>query len=77
MHLRRRGLVQNTILRYPSLFRQITDWFGFRLFPWRYPRSGDQIRSAEMLLSQAIVVTTSDSVSGSRKTEVLLICWAA
>jgi GT2 family glycosyltransferase len=49
VYLRRPGEVQNTILRYPSLFRNVVDWFGFRLFPALYRRSGDRVRPAEML----------------------------
>jgi GT2 family glycosyltransferase len=49
VHLRRQGVVQNTVLRYPSLFRNVLDWMGYRLFPARYQRCGDRVRSAEML----------------------------
>jgi len=49
VYLRRHGQVQNTVLRYPSIYRQVADWFGFRLFPQRYQRSGDSVRVAEML----------------------------
>jgi len=49
VYLRGRGEVQNTILRYPSLYRNVLDWAGYRLFPGRYQRSGDRVRVAEML----------------------------
>ncbi len=49
VYLRRLGIVQNTVLRYPSLIRSVVDWAGYRLFPQRYQRSGDRIRAAEML----------------------------
>lgn len=49
VYLRRRSAVQNTVLRYPSLTRNLVDWFGFRFFPQLYERSGDEVRSAEML----------------------------
>ncbi len=49
VYLRRRGDVQNTVLRYPSPLRNFRDWFGYRLFPARYQRSGDSVRPAEML----------------------------
>ena len=32
-----------------SLFRNIIDWFGFRLFPALYERSAGRVRAAEML----------------------------
>jgi len=47
--LRRPGEVQNTILRYPSPLRSLADWFGFRLFPHRYERSGSRLRNVEMI----------------------------
>jgi GT2 family glycosyltransferase len=49
VYLRRRGEVQNTVLRYPSLLGNIVDWFGFRLFPRRYQRSRDAPLAAKML----------------------------
>ncbi|MBI3695943.1 MAG: glycosyltransferase family 2 protein, partial [Acidobacteria bacterium] len=49
VYLRQRGQVQNTVLRYPSLLRNLVDWFGFRLVPARYERSGNTVRAAEML----------------------------
>ncbi len=49
VYLRDRGQVQNTVLRYPSPWRNLVDWFGFRLFPELYERSGNQVRVAEML----------------------------
>jgi hypothetical protein len=49
VYLRRQGKVQNTVLRYPSFARQFLDWFGFRLFPGWYQRSGESVREAEML----------------------------
>jgi GT2 family glycosyltransferase len=47
--LRERGRIQNTVLRCPSLLRNLIDWFGFRLVPQRYQRSGDSPRAVEML----------------------------
>ncbi|MBI3667176.1 MAG: glycosyltransferase family 2 protein [Acidobacteria bacterium] len=49
VYLRGRDQVQNTVLRYPSLWRNLVDWFGFRLLPRLYARSGEAVRSAEML----------------------------
>ncbi len=49
VYLRSPGEVQNTVLRYPSLYRNLLDWAGYRLFPRRYQRSGDRVRAAEML----------------------------
>jgi GT2 family glycosyltransferase len=49
VYLHRQGQVQNTVLRYPSLFRNSADWIGYRLFPGCYQRSGDRVRVAEML----------------------------
>lgn len=49
VYLRGRGEVQNTVLCYPSLYRNLLDWAGYRLFPRRYQRSGDRARAAEML----------------------------
>ena len=49
VYLRDRSRVQNTVLRYPSLWRSVADWFGFRLFPRFYERSGNRVRVAEML----------------------------
>jgi len=49
VHLREPGRIQNTVLRCPSLLGNVLDWFGFRLFPGLYERSGDAVRPAEML----------------------------
>lgn len=49
VQLRERGRVQNTVLEYPSLWRGFVNWFGFRLFPEKYMRSGGEVRRAEML----------------------------
>ena len=59
VYLRRRGEIQNTILRYPSLFGQIKDWFGYRLFPAVYERSGGMVRSVEMLNGVCILLRAS------------------
>ncbi|HYM09352.1 MAG TPA: glycosyltransferase family 2 protein, partial [Bryobacterales bacterium] len=54
--LRQRGNVQNTVLRYPSPLRNLADWFGYRLFPARYERSGDAVQPAEMLNGVCILL---------------------
>jgi GT2 family glycosyltransferase len=59
VYLRRRGEIQNTILRYPALFRQLVDWFGYRLFPAGYERSGGKVRSVEMLNGVCILLRAS------------------
>jgi GT2 family glycosyltransferase len=56
VYLRRRGEVQNTVLCYPSLMGNLFDWFGFRLFPRLYERSGDAPRLAEMLNGVCVMV---------------------
>jgi GT2 family glycosyltransferase len=56
VYLRERGRVQNTILRYPSLFRNLFDWFGYRLAPGRYHLSGNRVRTAEMLNGVCILL---------------------
>jgi GT2 family glycosyltransferase len=59
VYLRGRNEVQNTILRYPSLYRNLLDWVGYRLLPQRYQRSGDRVRAAEMLNGVCVMLRAS------------------
>jgi N-acetylglucosaminyl-diphospho-decaprenol L-rhamnosyltransferase len=59
VYLRGRSEVQNTILHYPSVYRNLLDWVGYRLFPQRYQRSGDRVRAAEMLNGVCVMLRAS------------------
>lgn len=53
---REEGIVQNTVLYAPGLWRNLLHWFLFRLAPARLARSGDEVVAAEVLNGVCLLV---------------------
>jgi GT2 family glycosyltransferase len=49
VYLRRQGVVQNTVLFAPGLWRNLANWVHFRLHPSAFALSGDAVVEAETL----------------------------
>lgn len=51
--------VQNTVLYAPGLWRNLTNWINYRLFPERFQLSKDEVLDAEVLNGVCILLRTA------------------
>ncbi len=59
VYLRERGLLQNTVLYAPGLWRNLRHWFIYRLRPHRLIHSGDAVVEAEVLNGVCLLLRLS------------------